>query len=85
MSDLVRILTLHYSTTRGLLVTDFVILNQGQTTRTTPAPAPPIPPSSPAGGLLSLDKFNMHCLPYMAGLHWYQVRTHNTLATNPLP
>ncbi|GFX88652.1 hypothetical protein TNCV_832821 [Trichonephila clavipes] len=57
--------TSYYSAARGLLVTDFVILNPGQVTRTTselPTPSPNFPITLTVGRL-SLDIFNVHRLP----------------------
>ncbi|GFX15369.1 hypothetical protein TNCV_3302981 [Trichonephila clavipes] len=58
--------------TRGLLVTDLAILNHGEVTRTTlEKPFTPFSPdfhTTPTGGHLSLDRFNVHCPPpYMGG------------------
>ncbi|GFV42286.1 hypothetical protein TNCV_3165171 [Trichonephila clavipes] len=52
-------LTTHYSTTRGFLETDHVILNHVQVTRTTPELVNPSPNfhTSPMGGRFSLDRF----------------------------
>ncbi|GFT06470.1 uncharacterized protein TNCV_3356031 [Trichonephila clavipes] len=52
-------------TTRGLLTTDHVILNHGQVTRTTPELAPPSPNyhTTPTGGRLSNERFNVHRCP----------------------
>ncbi|GFX68965.1 hypothetical protein TNCV_683241 [Trichonephila clavipes] len=46
--------------TRGLLVTDLIILNYSQETRATPELAPTSPnfPTTPTGGRLSFHKFN---------------------------
>ncbi|GFY34172.1 hypothetical protein TNCV_2504751 [Trichonephila clavipes] len=48
-------------------MTDFVILNHGQVTRTTPElaslPHPPNFHAIPMGGSLSFDRFIMHRLP----------------------
>ncbi|GFW52839.1 hypothetical protein TNCV_2394181 [Trichonephila clavipes] len=64
---------------------DFVILNHGQMTWTTPelTTCSPNFHTTPTGGLSS-DIFNVH-LPYTVGLQWHQTRTHDTLATLPLP
>ncbi|GFX47032.1 hypothetical protein TNCV_316551 [Trichonephila clavipes] len=54
-------------TTRGLLVTDHVILKNGQVTRTTPEPAPHSPNyhTTPTVERLFLDRFNgHHCLTW---------------------
>ncbi|GFX46622.1 hypothetical protein TNCV_4550611 [Trichonephila clavipes] len=59
--------------TRGLLMTDLVILNHGQMTGTTPELAP----LSPTGGHLSSLQISRASLPYTAGLWWYWARTHD--------
>ncbi|GFV41828.1 uncharacterized protein TNCV_3629791 [Trichonephila clavipes] len=48
--------------TRGLLVTDHVILNQGQVTWTTPELAPPLLAITPhqRKDVLALDRINVH-------------------------
>ncbi|GFV34808.1 hypothetical protein TNCV_1451121 [Trichonephila clavipes] len=50
--------------TPGLLATDLVIFNHGQVTRMTPELALSSPnfPTTPTGGRLNLDGFNMHNL-----------------------
>ncbi|GFW74032.1 hypothetical protein TNCV_545561 [Trichonephila clavipes] len=66
-----QILTLELMyATRGLLATDLVILNHGQVTRMTPELAPTSPNShtTPAGGRLSPDRFNVYQPVYTAGL-----------------
>ncbi|GFU17541.1 hypothetical protein TNCV_616961 [Trichonephila clavipes] len=45
--------TSHCSATRGLLVTDHVILNHGQLTWTIPELAPPLLTTTPMGGRFS--------------------------------
>ncbi|GFY02521.1 hypothetical protein TNCV_3504011 [Trichonephila clavipes] len=52
-------------TTQGLLVMDLVILNHGQMTRTSPELAHPSPNfrTTPTGGHLSFNIFNMHPPP----------------------
>ncbi|GFY22662.1 hypothetical protein TNCV_2179231 [Trichonephila clavipes] len=49
---------------------DFEILNHGQVKRMTPELASPSPNfhTTPTGGRLSVDKFNVHQLLYTAGL-----------------
>ncbi|GFV39649.1 uncharacterized protein TNCV_4183541 [Trichonephila clavipes] len=51
--------------TRGLLVTDHVILNHGQVTWTTPELAPPLLTTTPhqRGDVSALDIFNVHRCP----------------------
>ncbi|GFV88573.1 integrase catalytic domain-containing protein [Trichonephila clavipes] len=58
------------SSTRGLLATDHVILNHGQGTWTTPELAPPLLTTTPhqREDVSALDRFNVHRLPYTAGL-----------------
>ncbi|GFV50038.1 hypothetical protein TNCV_2354231 [Trichonephila clavipes] len=55
-----RVLTPTYSAARGLLVMDIIILNHGQVTRTTLELEPLCPNFhvTPAGGRLSIDRFN---------------------------
>ncbi|GFU51966.1 SPARC-related modular calcium-binding protein 1 [Trichonephila clavipes] len=50
-------------TTRGLLVTDHVILNHGQVTWTTPELAPPLLTTTPTGVVSALDRFSVHRCP----------------------
>ncbi|GFW63114.1 uncharacterized protein TNCV_4454621 [Trichonephila clavipes] len=51
--------------TRGLLVTDHVILNHGQVTWTTPELAPPLLTTTPQQreDISALDRFNVHRCP----------------------
>ncbi|GFV33661.1 hypothetical protein TNCV_4567761 [Trichonephila clavipes] len=51
--------------TRGLLVTDLVLLNHGQGSRTTPELVPPSPNfhTTPTGRHLSFDRFSVHRPP----------------------
>ncbi|GFW43720.1 uncharacterized protein TNCV_4770691 [Trichonephila clavipes] len=53
----------HSATAATHSVTDLVILNYGQGTKTTPEPATYLLTSTPTRGHLSFDRFNMHCLP----------------------
>ncbi|GFT74690.1 heat shock 70kDa protein 8 [Trichonephila clavipes] len=55
----------HCSATRGLLVTDHVILNHGQVTWTTPELAPPLLTTTPhqRKDVSALDRFNVHRCP----------------------
>ncbi|GFW54835.1 hypothetical protein TNCV_2654751 [Trichonephila clavipes] len=80
-----RISTSPYSVTQGLWVTDLVILNYDQVTRTTPELVPPSPNfhTTPMEGRLNSDRFNVHQLLCTAGLERLQVRTHDTPATSP--
>ncbi|GFS59136.1 hypothetical protein TNCV_70131 [Trichonephila clavipes] len=63
------------NTTRGFLTTDFVILNHGQVTRTTPELAPRSPNyhTTPTGGRVSL--------PYTKGIQRHEAQTHDAPAT----
>ncbi|GFU68389.1 uncharacterized protein TNCV_3077771 [Trichonephila clavipes] len=66
MIDLIDlILTSPCSATRGLLVTDHVILNHGQVTWTTPELAPPLLTTPPhqREDVSALDRFNVHRCP----------------------
>ncbi|GFV51243.1 uncharacterized protein TNCV_2545921 [Trichonephila clavipes] len=53
------------SATRGLLVTDYVILNHGQVTWTTPKLSPPLLTTTPHQwvDVSVLDRFNVHLCP----------------------
>ncbi|GFS68439.1 uncharacterized protein TNCV_4583801 [Trichonephila clavipes] len=52
------------SATRGLLATDYVILNHGQVTWTTPELAPPVTTTTPhQRDVSALDRFNVHRCP----------------------
>ncbi|GFX43864.1 uncharacterized protein TNCV_4111431 [Trichonephila clavipes] len=61
--------TMHYHSilfaTRGLLATDYVILNHGQVTWTTPELAPPLLTTTPhqREDVSALDRFNVHRCP----------------------
>ncbi|GFV53203.1 hypothetical protein TNCV_1065621 [Trichonephila clavipes] len=59
------ILTLHDSAKRGLVAVNLIILNRSQVTRTTPELASPSPNfhTTPTGGSLSYDIFNMNRPP----------------------
>ncbi|GFU72911.1 uncharacterized protein TNCV_2395391 [Trichonephila clavipes] len=56
------LLTSHCLATRGLLVTDHVILNHGQVTWTTPELGPPLLTTTPhqREDVSALDRFNVH-------------------------
>ncbi|GFX93262.1 uncharacterized protein TNCV_4761411 [Trichonephila clavipes] len=56
---------IHCSATRGLLVTDHVILNHGQVTWTTPELEPPVLTTTPhqREDVSALDRFNVHRCP----------------------
>ncbi|GFX08068.1 hypothetical protein TNCV_1237471 [Trichonephila clavipes] len=54
--------------TRGLLATDYVILNHGQLTWTTPELAPRLLTTTPTGGRFSSRQIKRASLPYTAGL-----------------
>ncbi|GFY11657.1 hypothetical protein TNCV_4231261 [Trichonephila clavipes] len=74
------------TSTRGLLVTDHVILNHGQVTWTAPELAPyPNYTTTPTGGCLSSRKVYRASLPYLAGLEWYWARTRDKVSHDPIP
>ncbi|GFU17531.1 uncharacterized protein TNCV_5069351 [Trichonephila clavipes] len=54
--------TSHCSATRGLLMTDHVILNHGQLAWTIPA-GTPLLTTTPMGDVSALDRFNVHRCP----------------------
>ncbi|GFX81077.1 uncharacterized protein TNCV_1910701 [Trichonephila clavipes] len=58
----IRFLEVIETPTRGLLVTDHVILNHGQVTWTTPELAPPLLTTTPhqREDVSALDRFNVH-------------------------
>ncbi|GFV11604.1 uncharacterized protein TNCV_975941 [Trichonephila clavipes] len=60
-----RVLTSHCSVTRGLLVTDLVILNHGQVTRMTPEMAPPLLTTTwhSREDVRALDRLSVHRSP----------------------
>ncbi|GFV05091.1 transposable element Tcb2 transposase [Trichonephila clavipes] len=78
--------------TRGLLVTDLIILDNGQVSRTTSELAPLLSyQTTPTGGRLRL-KFNVHQPPLHGGtlallrnLRHIAARTHDTPDMSPLP
>ncbi|GFW22001.1 hypothetical protein TNCV_4822831 [Trichonephila clavipes] len=74
-------------TTRGLLVTDHVILNHGQVMWMTPelAPPPPLLTTTPTGGRLSSRQIERALLAYTAGLKWYWARTRAKASHDPIP
>ncbi|GFU82037.1 hypothetical protein TNCV_517171 [Trichonephila clavipes] len=77
----------HYSATRGLLVTNLVILSHGEATRTTPELAHSSPNFhiTPKGG--HLTSTFLTCIgPFnTAGLQWYQAHAHDTPTISPIP
>ncbi|GFW64786.1 uncharacterized protein TNCV_4450881 [Trichonephila clavipes] len=64
-SRLKRVPLVWYTTTRGLLATDYVILNHGQVTWTTPELAPPLLTTTPhqREDVSAVDRFNVHRCP----------------------
>ncbi|GFW31665.1 hypothetical protein TNCV_4683381 [Trichonephila clavipes] len=75
----------HCSATRGLLVTDLVILNHGQVTRRTHEEAPPLLTPTPTGGRLSSRQIESASLPFTMGLLWFWARTHDKASHDPTP
>ncbi|GFU51308.1 uncharacterized protein TNCV_2535641 [Trichonephila clavipes] len=73
--------------TRGLLVTDHVILNHGQETWTTPELAPPLLITTPhqREDVSALDRFSVHRYPTRRVFWWYWARTRDKASHDPIP